>query len=466
MKGILTIAVGEPLYGRMAVALAVSIKQNSRTPIGIIYSKSAFKGLEDYLAVFDHHILIEDNVTPNKQVMELKVSLDLMTPYSETLFLDADTIINPSRSVDEMFLQSSDFTMFNIGISPLSGEPSPKYRAWAKYEDIAKFFNLPLDTKIPQVNSSVIFWRASLNSSYVFGEARKVLKSGFKAETWREQFPDELAFNIACAITGVLPHKKSWRPIYLHILNDWRSKEYIIDKYIGLSIIGTEVKSTDIIKIYNDFVSYYFDMAGFKEKFTYTPKLADNKRIIAYYHVYMKNAWKSIVTEQYEIMKRSGLYYELQEIHVGVIGAQEDTKDLIDILDGDKFKFHYWGVEGYERPTITLMHELSKTVPSIILYFHTKGASKVADNVAEWRDEMNTQVLLNWRDCIAHIRNGYDTCGVNWIGFYEGNFWWSRTNYIRRLDAPKVGTRYEDEEWIASGTPNYISIPSTKTKYL
>jgi len=135
MKGILTIAVGEPLYGRMAVALAVSIKQNSRTPIGIIYSKSAFKGLEDYLAVFDHHILIEDNVTPNKQVMELKVSLDLMTPYHETLFLDADTIINPSHSVDEMFLQSSDFTMFNIGISPLSGEPSSKYRAlvWFSY---------------------------------------------------------------------------------------------------------------------------------------------------------------------------------------------------------------------------------------------------------------------------------------------------------------------------------------------
>jgi len=280
MKGILTIAVGEPLYGRMATALAVSIKQNSRTPIGIIYSKSAFKKLEDYLAVFDHHILIEDNVTPNKQVMELKVSLDLMTPYHETLFLDADTIINPSHSVDEMFLQSSDFTMFNIGISPLSGEPSSKYRAWAKYEDIAKFFNLPLDTKIPQVNSSVILWLNNDKAKAVFCEARKVLKSGFKAETWREQFPDELAFNIACAITGVLPHKKSWRPIYLHILNDWRSKEYIIDKYIGLSIIGTEVKSTDIIKIYNDFVSYYFDMAGFKEKFTYTPKLADNKRII------------------------------------------------------------------------------------------------------------------------------------------------------------------------------------------
>ena len=53
MKGVIIIAVGEPIYGKMAFNLAVSIKHNSRIPVCVIYTPSAFVGNENLLSVFD-----------------------------------------------------------------------------------------------------------------------------------------------------------------------------------------------------------------------------------------------------------------------------------------------------------------------------------------------------------------------------------------------------------------------------
>jgi len=159
--------------------------------------------------------------------------------------------------------------MYNNSIYTLNDEPDSKYRAWAHPKDIMEFFKIDGSAQIPQVNSSWIKWRRGEMSDKVFETAQEVLLSKFNAETWRGVFPDELAFNIAMCMTKTLPHKKVFRPVYFHFLNEYRAKEYIIDNYIAFSIIGT-VHDDHVISIYNDFVAYYSVLGGVRVPLNYS----------------------------------------------------------------------------------------------------------------------------------------------------------------------------------------------------
>lgn len=465
--GILTIAIGGQNYGKMAVALYYSIRHKSEAPVSIIYSKSAFKGLEEYLSLFDKKIEVDDSVNPSAQAMKLKMELDLHTPYARTLFLDADTVVCPMHSIDTVLnqLDGVPFAAYNTGFSKLGGTPPKKYVNWADYKDIlASFPELTEDTVIPQINSSFLYWEG--DGAKLFSVARQVSEVKIKTAKWRGQYPDELALNIACAKTGIYPHKKNYRPAYLYIINAPVSKEHLIENYPLLSVLGTK-ENDKVIGYYNDFVAHYMTMAGCKEVFRYQSKKTLNyNKITLYYHVYMKNHWRDIVTEQIEILKKSGLYHKCERVVVGCIGAQEDTKSLMKILGSSKYEVHYWGEEGFEQPTLRLLAD--KTKDGIVCYFHTKGASKLADNVKEWRDEMNENVLLRWRDCVAYLKQGYDTAGVNWCenngglkNYYEGNFWWSTSDYIKGLQPIKESSRYDAEFWIGSGSPKAKNIEGT-----
>ena len=53
---------------------------------------------------------------------------------------------------------------------------------------------------------------------------------------------------------------------------------------------------------------------------------------------------------------------------------------------------------------------------------------------------MNYNVSM-WKTCVNLLNNGYNTVGVNYYKFsiqipphYSGNFWWGRSDYIKKLD--------------------------------
>lgn len=475
MRGVITIAVGSESYGRMAINLAVSIKRNSPMPTAIIYSPSAVKGLEPLLYYFDYLIKIPDTDNPVKTCMNLKVRLNTKTPFSKTLFLDADCIIAPTHKIEELFekVAGQPFTAYNTHQYRLTEKPYDKYNHWAEPSDIISTFRISPETEIPQINSSFLYWEKGVKSDKVFDEAKRVMRSGLKHENFRGEFPDELAFNVACAITKIYPHKKRFKPIYLHILNETISKEYILENYACMSVIGTKTDGR-IIQYYNDFVQYYSDIEGIAIKNYFTNKVKDKseRKIIGFYHVCMINNYKDIVREQVAELVSSGLYAASEEIQVVLSGEYEAAKELTNYLSElPKFKVvENAAVKSYEFPTIRRVKlQSDEEEKAFYYYIHTKGVTYPNHKGGKyWRDYMMWYNVNKWRDCVDKLKEGYETCGCKLVEnhrafpmHYSGNFWWVKSEYIKRcppVESLDYNDRYQAEFWVCKGSPNAATL--------
>lgn len=476
MNGIITIAVGDIVFGKMASNLAISIKHKSEIPICIIYTDSAFEGHEHLLSFFDLKIRMEDTNAPTKLAMSLKVNLNKHTPFDKTIFLDSDCIINPTHSADEWFgqLQGIEFTAYNSSIYPLSGSPYKWYRHWAEPSDIKNYFLLPETSRIPQINSSFLYWEKGGKSDSVFDKARFVMKSKLKHEDFRGEFPDELAFNVACCITGILPHRKTFKPVYLHILQEHVSKEYILENFAAMSVIGGTVKDSRIQQYYNDFVEYYTDMQGIRVRHYYEPKIKDktDRKIMGFFHICMINNFEQIVKEQVNELITSGLYKASEKINVVLAGDMENAKKVRAIICRypKMVVADVVSIKAYEFPTLNLIKKHSNTEQKFFYYYiHTKGVS--FPNHAggkHWRDYMMHYNVAKWSECVDKLKDGFETCGCKLYehkkGFpkhYSGNFWWAKSEYIQRcppVEGLNQTDRFEAEFWLCKASPNSASL--------
>lgn len=479
MRGVITIAVGDILYGKMAFNLALSVKHGSKIPMAVIYTKSAFKGIENLLSIFTHTIELSDTDNPVKLAMQLKASLNIYTPFDRTIFLDSDCIMCPTHNVDKWFdeLNGVPFTAYNNAIYKLVEKPYPYYKCWAKPDDIREAYHLKKTDKIPQINSSFLYWEKRDEADELFCCATMIMAhKAVEHEGFRGEFPDELALNIACCLTGVMPHKKMYRPIYLYILSEYISKEYIIENFGALSIIGSDIKDTRVYSYYNDFVDYYYDIAGYPTKFYYTPKKVEQKRrIFGYYHVCAINGYEKVVKEQLEELINSGLYRAAERINV-LIAGEHCKKSAKLFLAYGKFQITTIRDDRYEFPTLEMLQHDCQTDESMwVFYIHTKGVSYLDGRGDYWRHYMMYYNVTRWRDCVQKLKDGHETCGVKLLEansrypkHYSGNFWWATSEYIKRL--PKVselnqGDRFQAEFWICSGSPNAASLCQLKIDY-
>lgn len=146
----------------------------------------------------------------------------------------------------------------------------------------------------------------------------------------------------------------------------------------------------------------------------------------------------------------------------------------------------------WEFPTLDLVKRNCEAADEEynIFYFHLKGLSRLGDNrVTDWRRFMEYWMIDHWRDCVDKLESGYDLVGTNiieqpWL-HSSGNFWWSKSSYIKTLEAlvspenyswgtPSKLTgavldggnfRYDHEAWIGSGNPTWYEIASTPGKH-
>lgn len=118
----------------------------------------------------------------------------------------------------------------------------------------------------------------------------------------------------------------------------------------------------------------------------------------------------------------------------------------------------------YEIPTIKLMWYFSnKYFNTNILYLHTKGItydknSIIKKNVNDWTDYM-LYYLVNKYHLPISLLNDYDSIGVNFNNMdsngklnkhWSGNFWWSKTNYIKTLNISNLRSKHDAEWFILS----------------
>jgi hypothetical protein len=162
-------------------------------------------------------------------------------------------------------------------------------------------------------------------------------------------------------------------------------------------------------------------------------------------------------------IKQSGLYHKVHEIRCNVLS---ETYDDFCVFNIDKIKVI--GVSSnlglYETSTLKLLHEHSFIEDFNVLYLHTKGIrhNNTNINVTDWTKYLSYFNIYKHDVCISELSN-YDAVGVNLEDtpnlHYSGNFWWSKSTYIKKLDLP-VQTEYNSPEfWLTkSKISNYLSL--------
>jgi hypothetical protein len=165
---------------------------------------------------------------------------------------------------------------------------------------------------------------------------------------------------------------------------------------------------------------------------------------VIFWHIYTVNNYQLIVQEQLFKLLTSGLYEEVETIYVGVTSLTEASRLWISNLlsDYSKIQITYHTENKEEKSTMRMLCDYAKENDSYILYFHTKGVTRLDYKTTLWRWSMEYHSISIWKECVSKLDEGYDAVGINvrydtYIGYFphfSGTFWWSKSSYINTLD--------------------------------
>lgn len=193
-----------------------------------------------------------------------------------------------------------------------------------------------------------------------------------------------------------------------------------------------------------------------------------NKSIVTYIHlVDINESYKNTALDIINPIINSGL---IEESHIKFLlhYNRESFTWLEEMFLGyDNVEFFYPDVSlsDYEIPSINKIREdcLNFDSEHFILYLHHKGVTRPNNGPAtDWRKFLVHFNVDRWRDNVALLEYGFDTVGVNLLEnplHYSGNFWWSKSSYIKTLpEIPRFVNRHYAENWICSNNPRACEV--------
>lgn len=232
LKGIVIVAVGHPIYGRYAYNLAASIKSISEVPIAILYKGAALSHISNR-SFFDYEIEIDAGENCGAKLCVYKYS-----PFDQTLLLDADMVWLPGKDPEELFaeLKGIPFTGITEGCS---NTPAGHYFFWGDLEEIRSVYKVD---RVFQWRTEVLYFEKGKIAKKIFADALRIYNNPKLKEVKKfgSGVPDELAVNIAAAISLQEPHKERWQPSYWCALMRGKTKQLsdIVNEYWLLSVGG------------------------------------------------------------------------------------------------------------------------------------------------------------------------------------------------------------------------------------
>jgi len=190
------------------------------------------------------------------------------------------------------------------------------------------------------------------------------------------------------------------------------------------------------------------------------------KPIIIFNHNYLIGNWEEIVKEQLSLLKNSELYDKVKNIYSFVTvqtyndEKQKTFEDIIKTFDyQNKIIITFNQKNNFEFDCLQKISEFCEGTSAYICYYHTKGvySEGISDNIGvkSWRDFLNYFTITKWENNIEKLKD-FDVVGVNYdfndlhkdyvIG---GNFFWTKSEYVKTLPFPKIEiNRFEAERWI------------------
>lgn len=245
LKGITIFATGHPYYGKLAYNLALSIKAVEDFPVCIVHTAQSISHLsEDQKSVVDKFIELPDGVPAG---CGCKLWGYDISPFKETLLLDADMLWLPQRKPSDLFneLKDVEFTSITEGYwTADKKDVNPLYFFWADPVEIASVYKVDM---IYQWRSETMFFKKSELIEDMFKTAQRVfINSGLKSEAkYATGTADELGLNVAAAVHDVHPHTYKWKPAYWHLLNKGAYPEFaFLYANYYLASFGSNIAST------------------------------------------------------------------------------------------------------------------------------------------------------------------------------------------------------------------------------
>lgn len=190
--------------------------------------------------------------------------------------------------------------------------------------------------------------------------------------------------------------------------------------------------------------------------------------IIIVYHAYLVGDWINLVQKQLNRLKKSGLYTAADKIFMTVNLSEDKKNDLLSILKKyEKINVDFFYENHAEYPAIKKIKEIGEEYDAKIFYFHTKGVSnnwktfndkefsdEKNENVNLWRESMEYFLIDKWKECINALES-YDNVGMTCNGgWFWGNFWWSKSEHIKKTENVSLWGRWDYEAWLNKNTPN------------
>lgn len=212
------------------------------------------------------------------------------------------------------------------------------------------------------------------------------------------------------------------------------------------------------------------------------------RKIAIFYHLLQIGDWRRIFNEQMFRLKESGLLNSTNYIHIGING---DDYTQID-FQPNSIKRNKDKESEYE--TLKCLHDFCCNNSDYnVLYFNSLGVTwsikeldgnyiptelgpilykHIGENKNSWRKYLEYFNIDNWETCVT-LLNQYDCVGTELLEggtiankkhnltHYSGNFWWSKSEYIKKLNPDYMLDfnygRFNCELWVTSLNANYFS---------
>ncbi len=256
----------------MAFNLALGVRLYNETPICLITTKGNLQFISEVKrGYFNHIIELEPKDYTLKGVQNHvinKFKLYELTPFDETIYLDADSVWCKGRNANELFEQFKDvdfgFTTYDKEeVFPITSERSI---FWCKegncINDFNKFFDMNQDALFYHLQASFLYFKKSETAKQIFDLALEIFqKRDFEFREWAGGMPDELAFDLALAILNYKTDNFYYDNIFYYPLNANKKVRIndlpeIYKNYFYISLAGHEMH-VDFISLYNRLTKYY-----------------------------------------------------------------------------------------------------------------------------------------------------------------------------------------------------------------
>jgi hypothetical protein len=263
-RGVVILALGHPYYGCYAFNLAMSIKfSDPQMPVAIAYNESGIRHIDpERRAIIDLFLKVDESYFTHNGVINYiraKLFLDKISPFEETIVLDADMIWLPQRSISGLFdkVATSQIAIANKGWMKLN-EAKEGFIQWANPADILKAYPELGESKLHNLFSEMIYFKKGEASKSLFEEARKVPDNpGFNFRRFAGGMPDELALEIAMLKNKTELAYSPLCPFYWEVFEKKNLAHSIMYQQFYAYSMGGAFLADPVIKFYDNLAKFY-----------------------------------------------------------------------------------------------------------------------------------------------------------------------------------------------------------------